>query len=261
VHYSELGGVLSDLGVDGCDLTVRPGGHVEPALSAADMYRAVEAIRGEHIEIPMISTAFVNPSDPTMPNVLALCGGKRMKVPFFVIGNFPYGPGGDINAHIAQVRRDVAGLISFGRAYEMSVAFPNRSGNFVGEAIWDAHAVMGDFDAASIGYYFDLCEATIEGGDAGWNIALRLIERRLKAVAVQDFAWAKVNGKWMPQRCPLGEGMVDWPQALTMLAAANFTGPLSLHVEYGQTGELSAIGRDLAYLKKQVAAAYGTVQG
>jgi len=54
--------------------------------------------------------------------------------------------------------------------------------------------------------------------------------------------------------------MVDWPQALTMLAAASFTGPLSLHVEYA-IGDLSAIAHDLAYLKKQVAAAYGTAQG
>jgi L-ribulose-5-phosphate 3-epimerase len=47
IHYADLGGVLKDLGFAGCDLTVRPGGHVEPALSAADLYRAVEAIRGE----------------------------------------------------------------------------------------------------------------------------------------------------------------------------------------------------------------------
>ncbi|MGD0363881.1 MAG: hypothetical protein ABSC93_23610, partial [Bryobacteraceae bacterium] len=86
LHYSELGGVLRDLGFDGCDLTVRPGGHVEPALSAADLYRAVEAIRGEGIEIPMITTAFVTASDPTLPNVLALCGRDRMKVPYWKLG-------------------------------------------------------------------------------------------------------------------------------------------------------------------------------
>src|ERR1017187_1643623 len=57
IHYAELGGVLKDLGFAGCDLTVRPGGHVEPALSAADLYRAVEAIRAEGVEVPMITTA------------------------------------------------------------------------------------------------------------------------------------------------------------------------------------------------------------
>src|ERR1017187_5775106 len=55
IHYAELGGVLRDLGFAGCDLTVRPGGHVEPALSAADLYRAVEAIRAEGVEGPALS--------------------------------------------------------------------------------------------------------------------------------------------------------------------------------------------------------------
>ena len=57
IHYSELGGVLKDLGFAGCDLTVRPGGHVEPTLAAADLYRAVEAIRADGVEVPMITTA------------------------------------------------------------------------------------------------------------------------------------------------------------------------------------------------------------
>ena len=107
LHYSELGGVLKDLGFAGCDLTVRPGGHVEPALSAADLYRAVEAIRAEGVEIPMITTAFVSAADPTMPNVLALCGRDRMKVPYFKLGYWNYRPGDNIETRIAEVRRDV----------------------------------------------------------------------------------------------------------------------------------------------------------
>src|SRR5277367_934801 len=106
LHYSELGGVLKDLGFAGCDLTVRPGGHVEPALSAADLYRAVEAIRAEGVEIPMITTAFVSPSDPTLQNVLALCGRDRMKVPYWKLGYWNYRPDDRIEARIAEVRRD-----------------------------------------------------------------------------------------------------------------------------------------------------------
>jgi len=31
VGYEELGPLLKSLGVDGCDLTVMPGGHIDPA--------------------------------------------------------------------------------------------------------------------------------------------------------------------------------------------------------------------------------------
>src|ERR1019366_7298344 len=86
IHYAELGGVLPG----------PPGGHVEPALSAADLYRAVEAIRAEGVEVPMITTAFVNAADPTLPNVLDLCGRDRMKVPYFKLGYWNYRPGDNI---------------------------------------------------------------------------------------------------------------------------------------------------------------------
>src|ERR1035441_4826278 len=97
IHYADLGGVLRDLGFAGCDLTVRPGGHVEPALSAADLYRAIEAIRAEGVEVPMITTAFVSAADPTLPNVLALCGRDRMKIPYFKLGYWNYRPGDNID--------------------------------------------------------------------------------------------------------------------------------------------------------------------
>src|SRR5580658_9380300 len=98
VHYSELGGVLKDLGFAGCDLTVRPGGHVEPALAAADLYRAVESIRAEGVEVPMITTALVTANDPTARPVLGIAG--RMKVPYFKLGYWPYRAADNIEARI-----------------------------------------------------------------------------------------------------------------------------------------------------------------
>jgi len=183
LHYSELGGVLRDLRFAGCDLTVRPGGHVEPVLSAADLYRAVEAIRAEGVDGPVITMAFVSAADPTAPNVLALSG--RMKVLCFRTGWWPYRAGDNIETRLAEVRRDLAGLVSLGRAYGMVACFQNHSGPNVGEAVWDARAVVADLDPGWIGYYFDPCHATAEGGEAGWNIALCMAMPRIKVVAVK----------------------------------------------------------------------------
>ena len=258
IHYSELGGVLKDLGFAGCDLTVRPGGHVEPALAAADLYRAIESIRAEGVQVPMITTALVTAADPTARPVVAIAG--RMKVPYFKMGYWPYRPADNIEARIAEVRRDVAGLVALARAYGMTAGFHNHSGSYVGEAVWDTRAIIGDMDTNWIGYYFDPCHATAEGGEAGWNIAMRLALPRLKMVALKDFYWAKENGKWTMRMCPIGEGMVDWPRVFSLLAAAHFTGPLSLHLEYESQDERASIARDLAFVKKQVAAAYGVTK-
>jgi len=254
IHYADPGGVLKDLGFAGCDLTVRPGGHVQPALAPADLYRAIEAIRAEDVEVPMITTGFVSAADPTLRAVLAIAG--RMKVPFFKLGYWPYRPADNIDTRLAEVRRDVVGLVAQAQAYGMTAGFHNHSGNNVGEAVWDAREIIGPMDPRWIGYYFDPCHATAEGGEAGWKIALRMAMPRIKMVALKDFFWNKSGGRWEMRMCPIGEGMVNWSEVFSMLAAGHFTGPLSLHLEYEPADPMNAIARDLAFVKKQVAAAW-----
>ena len=82
--YDELGQVLRTLGVDGCDLTVMPGGHVAPEQSAVDLMRAIEAITGVGLDVPVITTAYTSLADPTIRNVVAIAG--EMGVPLFRAG-------------------------------------------------------------------------------------------------------------------------------------------------------------------------------
>jgi sugar phosphate isomerase/epimerase len=50
--------------------------------------------------------------------------------------------------------------------------------------------------------------------------------------------------------------MVDWPKFFSVLAAARFTGPVSLHMEYEPADEMAAIVKDFEFLRKQVDSAY-----
>ncbi|MGH9675436.1 MAG: TIM barrel protein, partial [Bryobacteraceae bacterium] len=103
-----------------------------------------------------------------------------------------------------------------------------------------------------IGYYFDPCHATAEGGSAGWQLAFRVAAPRLKMVAAKDFYWEKSGGRWRMKMCPLGEGMVDWARFFQLLREARFAGPISLHLEYPAKDEREAMSRDLAFLRKMV---------
>ena len=255
LQYAELGPVLKGLGFEGCDLTVRPQGHVLPERVAADLVRAIEGIRGEGVDVPMITTALTGGGDPTARPIIALAG--RMSVPYFKVGYWHYEPNESIDAKLALVRRDFAALVSLGRAYGIAAGFHNHSGNYVGEAVWDTREILAGLDPKWAGYYFDPCHATAEGGVGGWQVSMRMALPRIKMVALKDFYWAKEGGKWRMTMCPIGEGMVDWSAVFHMLAAAKFTGPLSLHLEYNPQDELNAIAKDLAFVKKQVAAAYG----
>src|SRR5271157_6260972 len=64
VEYDDLGKVLRDLGFDGCDLSVEPGGHVLPEQAQADLVRAVLAITDVGLVVPIFTTSITSPADP-----------------------------------------------------------------------------------------------------------------------------------------------------------------------------------------------------
>jgi L-ribulose-5-phosphate 3-epimerase len=256
LQYTELGGALSGLGFEGCDLAVRAGGHVEPERAPADLLRAIEGLRGEGLDVPMITTAFLSAAEPWARSVIGISG--TLGVPLFAPGYWRYTASGDVETRLAEVRREIAGFASLGRTYDIALGVPNRAGEFVGQAIWDTRVMISDLDPRWVGYYFDPAYAAAEGAAGGWLVAMKLALPRIKMVSLRDFQWTRdASGKWTIAMCPMGEGVVDWPQVFALLARARFTGPLSLKLDYQPKDELAALSRDLAFVKKHVAAAYG----
>jgi sugar phosphate isomerase/epimerase len=255
IPYDELGGVLRGMGVDGCDLTVMPGGHVQPEQSAVDLMRAVEAVTGVGLDVPVITTAFTSLADPSLRNVAAIAG--EMGIPLLRAGQWKYPPAGEIEARLTEVQRDISGLAALARAVKMALALRNTSGDNVGGAIWDTHMLIRGLDPQTVGYDFDIGNAAAEGAAGGWYTALRLALPRIKMVTARDFVWNKeADGKWKRTPCVLGEGMVDWPRLVKALASVRFNGPISLPVDYAPTDEISAIRHDVEFIRKHVAAAY-----
>jgi len=253
LNYSELARTVKQIGFDGVDLTVRPEGHVLPGRVGEDLPRALETLRGAGLVVPMITTGLTSVNDPAARPTIETAG--RLGVPRFKLGYWNYRDQESIDARLVQVRGDVAGLAALAKEHGVTAGFHNHSGNNVGAPVWDIRSIIADMEARAIGYYFDPCHATAEGGEGGWRIDLRMALPRIQMVAIKDFFWEKSGGKWKMQMCPLGEGMVRWGEFFGTLAAARFQGPISMHAEYEPVDEL-ALARDLAFLKKQVDAAY-----
>lgn len=259
VPYAQLGMIAQQIGYDGVDLTVFNGGHVDPKITNVDMVRAIESVRGAGLEVPMISTMLTGVTDPTMYGILAITG--HTQVHLYRTGFWPWttaqNPVPDIARRLMQVRNQLNALVQVGRGYQMAAMIPNRAGGYVGQALWDMQTIINDMDPQWVGYYFDPSQATAEGGVSEWEIGLRLVLPRLKAVAVQDFTWAKSPGGGLKmQMCQMGQGVVDWSAFFRILAEAHFSGPISIYKEYTIQDELGAMSKDLEFVRAQVKQAW-----
>ena len=231
IEYYDMAPVLSNMGFDGCDLSVQQGGTVEPTQISVDLVRAVEVFQGRSLEVPLITTTFVSPTDPWARNILYITGGTG--VPFFRAGFWRF-PG----ARLAQMKIQIAGLAAIGRAYKMGMGVPNTAGE----------AFITDLDPNWVGWDFDPSQATPD-------LPLEKAMPRVKMFILRDAK--RQNGQLTP--CPLGEGMVDWSKFFDTIAQAKFSGPLTLQSDYPAPDRLATIKKDLDFARKRLNDAYQKV--
>jgi sugar phosphate isomerase/epimerase len=261
MDWTRLAREVKKLGFGGIDLTVRPGGHVQPERAPEDLPKAVAAIRAEGLSAPMITTALTSAHDPTAKPILSTAG--KLSIPFFKPGYYKYSFA-DVRGELQKAMDDFRSLAELSKQSGVQCGFHNHEG-YVGAQLWDVAQTIDQLDPKWVGYYFDIRHAVAEGGGAGWKIALNLIAPRIKMIAVKDSYWEKSSKGWRQVNCPLGQGMVDWKAYFKALRQANFQGPISLHLEYEIPGAtkaaqeentLAAAQRDFEFLKAQLQAAY-----
>jgi L-ribulose-5-phosphate 3-epimerase len=257
MDWARMARSVKKLGFGGIDLTVRPGGHVPPERASEDLPKAVAAIRGEGLSVPMITTALTSSGDPTAKPILSAAG--KLSIPFFKPGYYKYSFE-DVRGELQKAMNDFRSLTEVSKQSGVQCGFHNHEG-YVGAQFWDVAQTIDQLDPRWVGYYFDIRHAVAEGGVAGWKMALNLAAPRIKMIAVKDSYWEKTSKGWRQVNCPLGQGMVDWKAYFKALREANFQGPISLHLEYEIPGAttaaqeentLAAAQRDFEFLKARL---------
>jgi L-ribulose-5-phosphate 3-epimerase len=209
----------------------------------------------------MITTELLSDADPVAQPTLETAA--RLKIPFYKPGYYRY-TFVDPRKEREAAGRQLKGLAELSRRHGMRLGYHNHAG-YIGGSVWDFASFIEPLDPATVGYYFDVRHAVVEGGDAGWRTAFDLVGPRLSMIALKDFFWEKSGSSWRQQNCPMGEGMVDWKRFFALLAKARFHGPVSLHLEYEIVGEtpaaqeentLAAAARDTAFVKARLAEAF-----
>lgn len=251
LDYKDLAKACRELGLDGIDLTVRPGGHVHPERVATELPEAAEAIRSEGLALPMITTGFKSGNDTHLREVLETA--KQCGIPYFRIGYHQYEGTLSVLQQVARVTEDLRGLVRVAEELGLTAGYHNHSGeNNFGAPLWDLYRVYEAVGSKHLGSNFDVGHATVEGACADWKITARLLADWVRMMAVKDFVFNGSKPRWVP----LGEGIVNTAAFLRIFREeAGFSGPVSLHFEYDIRSHdqmLEEVGKTVKHMRNEV---------
>jgi len=253
LDYREMAIFAREIGFDGVDLTVRPGGHVEPENAERDLPVAVKIIREEGLEVPMMTSAVNDPDLPLSRRVLEAAAGQGIE--YYRMGYYRYLPEKPVAGTLSEVKVKMEKLARLNESVGIRGSYQNHAGNgYFGASIWDLWHVLKDLSPEWTGSQFDLRHAMAESV-LNWEIALQLVVDHVNTLAVKDSCWETgKNQEPRAEYCPLGQGFADFPSMLELLGHGSFSGPVSMHFEYPLGGAEHG-GRELTISREAVKSA------
>lgn len=259
LSFEQIADIGAELGLDGIEAPVRPGGHVEPEQVADELPKLAAALKQNNLEITIITTPITGVKEPQNTEQI-LRTAKALGVKRYRMGYLKYDLNRPIQAQLDEWKPALKDLITMSAEIGIQPLLHNHSGrDFFGAPILDAWSLMKDYRPQEWGFTLDAYHTATEAGTS-WPIDTSLINTHIQALHLNDMIW-RPNGT--PQGVPLGTGMVSKDFAPTILRRG-FNGPISLHTEYMKGNGLNAefvkatveaYRRDLGIIKEWIAAA------
>jgi sugar phosphate isomerase/epimerase len=249
LDYRQTADLVADLGFDGLEATVRPGGHVEPERVQDDLPKLVDALRDRGLELTMMASNINRVDQPHSEKVLRTAAS--LNIPHYRMRGYMYDLQKPIPPQLTAFLPVIADLAALNAELGITGLIHNHAGvHHVGATVWDIHTLLKDQNPRGIGAVFDISHATAEAG-VSWPIYFKLMRPLMQVALVKDFVWQdKGKMRWVP----LGTGQIE-PRYFEMLTRSAYDGPIGLHIEYDVSGgnypeqARAAYRRDFSTLK------------
>lgn len=254
LDLEEMAKTAVELGFAGVDLTVRRGGHVDPANAARDLPRAADALRAAGVEPNLFVSNVADASvaaDAALLELAARLGFKAYRT-----GYLSFTEGESWRATLERHQATFGRLAQLNERLGLHGAYQNHAGSRVGAYLPDLAFLLEGLDPRWAGCQFDIRHAVVEGGTA-WPVGLGFVARHIRTICVKDFRWEQRPGGLRVIDVPLGEGVVDFVGYFRRLRTLGVRPTVSLHLEY-ELGGANHGRRELTIARDRVYAAMRT---
>jgi L-ribulose-5-phosphate 3-epimerase len=221
--------VIAEAGFDGIDLTVRPGGKVEPARVDNDLPKFAEAAKSRNLSLLLMTTSITGPESPLAEKVLKAASETGIK--HYRLGYVDYDLKAGIWESLQKYKEKLRELAPINKRYQIQAGYHNHTGVRVGATVWDIWELVRGLPVDQISVQYDIRHAVCEGG-MSWVLGMRLVRPSIGSLAVKDFTWDVSSGRAKVVSVPLGEGIVDFDAFFKLVKELDIKLPITVHAEY-----------------------------
>ncbi len=234
LNFEQIAEVLARLEFDGADITLRPGGQIEPENVKTELPKAVKTLQKAGVGIPMMTTAVTDADDKLSVETLKVAADSGIK--YYRMGWLAYDFSKSIQQNLDVYKTQLEKLARLNEKLGIHGGYQNHSGLHVGAPVWDLYELLKDVDPKYLGVQYDIRHATTEGGYS-WLLGMKRVEPWIRTICIKDFVWGKnEKGEWKHENVMLGEGMVKFDEFLKEYATLKVEAPISMHFEYDLGG-------------------------
>jgi sugar phosphate isomerase/epimerase len=246
LSYDDLADVIAEMGFDGIEGTIRPGGQITPERVPDELPKMMAALRRRKLEMTIMASGVNDARDKLslrQLEVAAKLGVKRYRMKYF-----KYDLKRPVARQLDEIRPQLKDLVAVNKALGLQAVYQNHSGrNYVGAPLWDLWLLFKEHPVEHLAVALDTGHTMVEGTNS-WPIQANLLRPHLGALYVKDYTW--INNK--KTLVPLGEGNIDkdYPKRLI---DSGFTGPINLHQEHIHPRTRAMVPKQIAAIQKDVA--------
>ena len=229
LNYQDSAGAAAEIGFNGLDLTVRPGGHVLPENVKRDLPIAIAEMKKAGLSCTTITTAIADVDNPLDVELIQTAGSEGVK--YYRSDWFKFKEDISMEASLDYYMEKIRQMSYRNQKHNIIGCYQNHSGTSIGASIWEVKKLLGTANTQYFGAQYDIRHAVAEGGRS-WPNGVKLLKEHIKTIVLKDFKWGKVDGRWQIINVPIGEGMVDFTAYFQLLKSLGLKPPVSLHLEY-----------------------------